>query len=1404
MSSTPFMLFSFRTWDYFHRVLLISSIVWSCSITGKPNLTYAEALESEKQARKVLKSFPHAIKAPFLLIASHTKRCSLNAQLDDVLGFIKDRYFKGEELDAVDPNKNIYRSVTILEVLSNSNKTSPVKTEKNKYRVQSEDGCKPKEWIVCAENLKRDRFSTTRDKCKLFLKQHVEQVNGVLKIKEASIKKFVTEEGITADHIFLGKPPDFEQSKRLKNAEEKKQRQELEKKNEFPKLQQKQRKKKKDNECGTKNGKQQSISKYLKKSEDSSNNASESKGNKKDDANLKEEMERMRKEKAEKDALEKKRLEEQKAILAEQVTIAIKKYNRIQEDLELSDQRVIPAPQPVCTIIGKEHFSDFMFVLEFMTSFAELLSIKDKFANGLTMELLERALILKEVNGPLSDVLQVLLSTIFSLQIEEENEVPVRYDPKADCGNRKNGMETLKKATEAAIWCESQYCTKLNELPMDSTTISELLRLHFLASGALIEEKGAKWRYSMRGGYQSYDDPGLQLAQIHNHILLALNSYTVFHLSIADIFKILKCLIEQIMTYSSVRELIEERVENARIAKQQYVTVNAAKKKREASNASKKWDMKNEIKKKIAAFEGSLEEKAALRKELEEKMAQSIIKMDGEAERDIKILQRDIDKCKESFFDYQIYLGSDRAHRSYWLFESLPGLFVEHDHTFSGKCLDVPTPHIPGLALCPPDQRKKFITQTILNNKLSQNDKENRAVVGELVIEKLMLNGSAKLKGLNDYNKSTAMNGIDDESASVKKEPPSVAELMMCTANPKACPVHNDNYPGSIHWGFYHTEEQLNELIESLNSRGLREKNLRENLENEKELILTHIKDCPIEKIIATSDQRDEVMAKNKIMCSKIYDAPNFNHESGTDANVIFEASLRENLLELESKITIGYLGSMKVNNRDEWREAIEQFEYKQLSEPLVWGLNRVKATNEKKEDEEMDEGMEDGDSDDDQSIIHCKNPAYNLHNNVVPESKNLADKTIPLDEPILLREKVHSLAKALLQIEQCIDCKFFRFPFGPEKQTKDKATMAKKLIEGQKNLAHWEETLMRATSFSQIFLYYNVLYDAIQWSRSAERIACMICRRKGDPDMTLLCDDCNRACHMYCLKPKLKQVPEGDWFCPKCRPEEYAKKKQTKKRKVFVEDEPIEDDPEEDEVLEETIVKEVEECSDEEGQIINNGSKKRNIKRKASEDGAENSDDEPLICMARPKRHSSGKRFISNGYNVDDHNDDTLSPHSKSYRSVCTPNSIDADLDSSSSRRARRTGDDLPLNNVALYTLLDDILKHPDSWPFNRPVSVKEVPDYYSIIKNPMDFAKIKSKLNMGKYRINEQMMNDVQLIFRNCDLYNTDETEIYQVGRSLERYVLQRTKDLSLPFKPSDMLKTELLKNGRRSNKK
>lgn len=58
----------------------------------------------------------------------------------------------------------------------------------------------------------------------------------------------------------------------------------------------------------------------------------------------------------------------------------------------------------------------------------------------------------------------------------------------------------------------------------------------------------------------------------------------------------------------------------------------------------------------------------------------------------------------------------------------------------------------------------------------------------------------------------------------------------------------------------------------------------------------------------------------------------------------------------------------------------------------------------------------------------------------------------------------------------------------------------------------------------------------------------CQVCGTDEAPDTILLCDLCNQEFHMHCLDPPLVQIPEGEWFCPDCRP----KPKASKKRKLI------------------------------------------------------------------------------------------------------------------------------------------------------------------------------------------------------------------------------------------------------------
>lgn len=57
------------------------------------------------------------------------------------------------------------------------------------------------------------------------------------------------------------------------------------------------------------------------------------------------------------------------------------------------------------------------------------------------------------------------------------------------------------------------------------------------------------------------------------------------------------------------------------------------------------------------------------------------------------------------------------------------------------------------------------------------------------------------------------------------------------------------------------------------------------------------------------------------------------------------------------------------------------------------------------------------------------------------------------------------------------------------------------------------------------------------KWERKLDDMPCMICKKVEDSDdnQMLLCDECNRGCHVLCLTPPLTEVPKEEWYCPEC-----------------------------------------------------------------------------------------------------------------------------------------------------------------------------------------------------------------------------------------------------------------------------
>jgi len=76
----------------------------------------------------------------------------------------------------------------------------------------------------------------------------------------------------------------------------------------------------------------------------------------------------------------------------------------------------------------------------------------------------------------------------------------------------------------------------------------------------------------------------------------------------------------------------------------------------------------------------------------------------------------------------------------------------------------------------------------------------------------------------------------------------------------------------------------------------------------------------------------------------------------------------------------------------------------------------------------------------------------------------------------------------------------------------------------------------------------------------------------------------------------------------------------------------------------------------------------------------------------------------------------------------------------------------------------------------FMKLPSKKQYPDYYELIKNPIDMKKIREKIDDFDYNDISQFSEDFNLLFNNAQEYNQEGSQVFNDAITLQKKIKRR----------------------------
>uniref|UniRef100_A0A8C1UJ28 Tyrosine-protein kinase BAZ1B n=1 Tax=Cyprinus carpio TaxID=7962 RepID=A0A8C1UJ28_CYPCA len=342
-------------------------------------------------------------------------------------------------------------------------------------------------------------------------------------------------------------------------------------------------------------------------------------------------------------------------------------------------------------------------------------------------------------------------------------------------------------------------------------------------------------------------------------------------------------------------------------------------------------------------------------------------------------------------------------------------------------------------------------------------------------------------------------------------------------------------------------------------------------------------------------------------------------------------------------------------------------------------------------------------------------------------------EDTSEFEERVRDLEKLQDFGECVITLQESVIKKFLQGFMAPKQKKKKKTggeeSMTAEEVDDQKRLAEearvatavekWKAAVREAQTFSRMHVLLGMLDACIKWDMSAENARCKVCRRKGEDDKLILCDECNKAFHLFCLRPALYRIPAGEWLCPACQP--TTARRSSRGRNYNEDTEEEEDSEEEDE---------------------------------------EDSEEEESEEEYRHAGHSlQGIVLLGTIYKCSLSVVDCVQVR-KSSKSLSKKQAIEVEK---------------------CEEILQKLIKYRHSWPFREPVSAEEAEDYQDIIRCPMDFTTMQDKFKSSQYQSASDFLEDVKLIFSNAEEYNQPDSDVMTcVARTEQAFIELLQKSL------------------------